>query len=256
MSFIEQIGARARDLGARAKSWVSTERDESGVAIPPGHLIHLVAGTTRSDWYLGSGKVGADTLADTLAKNGANIDDLSAILDFGCGVGRVLRFLPALTRARLYGCDYNPKLIAWCRRNLPMATFQTNNLVGRLAYDDNAFDLAYALSIFTHLTEAQHVFWINELRRVLKPGGYLFVTTHGTFYEPHIPADKMERYRAGELVVTNSEREGTNHCAAFHPEKYVREHLAKGWEIIDFIPQGARGNPSQDAWLLRKPMAG
>jgi hypothetical protein len=28
--------------------------------------------------------------------------------------------------------------------------------------------------------------------------------------------------------------------------------MSGGFEVLDFIPEGARGNPSQDAYLLRK----
>ena len=47
--------------------------------------------------------------------------------------------------------------------------------------------------------------------------------------------------------------EGGNSCAAFHPEAYVRDHLARGWQIVDFHREGARGNPSRTSTLLRKP---
>ncbi len=46
---------------------------------------------------------------------------------------------------------------------------------------------------------------------------------------------------------------GTNLCAAFHPETYVTEVLAPDWRLIDFVPEGARGNPRQDYYLLQKP---
>ena len=56
-------------------------------------------------------------------------------------------------------------------------------------------------------------------------------------------------------VVVASERAGSNACAAFHPETYVRGTLAPaaGLEVVDFVPEGATGNPRQDTYLLRKP---
>jgi len=35
-----------------------------------------------------------------------------------------------------------------------------------------------------------------------------------------------------------------NLCVSFHPEAYVRETLAEGFEIVDVVPEGAKGNPS------------
>jgi hypothetical protein len=33
----------------------------------------------------------------------------------------------------------------------------------------------------------------------------------------------------------------------------VRNFLAKDYAVLDFIPVGAKGNPYQDVFLLRKP---
>src|SRR5262249_34518466 len=173
--------------------------------------------------------------------------------DFGCGVGRVLRHLPTLTGARLAGCDYNNELIDWCRANLCFAEFSTNQAEGRFQYGDGSFDFIYALSVFTHFTEAQHGFWIHELRRVLRPRGYLLLTTHGNHYEHHIPDHLRKSFHDGQLVVLRPDMAGQNVCAAFQPERYVRNELARGWELIDFVERGAAGNPSQDVYLLRNP---
>ena len=54
-------------------------------------------------------------------------------------------------------------------------------------------------------------------------------------------------------MVVKPDRAGENICVAFHPEKYVRDELARGWEFVDFVEQGAAGNPLQDVYLLRKP---
>jgi SAM-dependent methyltransferase len=244
---------RVAQLRARVKKRMTIAYDANGVPIPPEHLSSLVTGGFDTNWFLTSGKRGAESLRDVLSKNGVDIAGFDAILDFGCGVGRVLRHLPMLTGARLFGCDYNRKLIAWCRRNLSFAEFGINQPEARLHYDDRSFDFVYALSIFTHFTEAQHVFWSNELRRVLRPGGYLLLTTHGNYFEQHIPEHLKTRFQNGELVVVRPDRAGQNICAAYQPEKYVRDTLARGWEVIDFVEQGAMGNYPQDVYLLRKP---
>jgi SAM-dependent methyltransferase len=251
--WLQLMRHRVARLRARVTERIRARYDESGVRIPPPHLVFLVSGRHDVEWFLSSGKRGAQSLRDILLRNGVDIAALESILDFGCGAGRVLRHLPALTGARLYGCDYNRKLIAWCRRNLPFAAFSTSKAEERLEYNDRSFDLIYALSVFTHFTQAQHGFWIDELRRVLRPGGYLFLTTHGKYYEDQIPEPLRKRFRDGELVVAEPDRAGQNICAAFHPEKYVRDELARGWEVVDFVEQGAAGNPLQDVYLLRKP---
>jgi hypothetical protein len=93
---------------------------------------------------------------------------------------------------------------------------------------------------------------MNELRRVIREGGHLLITTHGEHYlEEMVPADQ-EQFRRGQLVVVSGDEAGSNRCAVFHPEDYVRTKLAGGFEVVDFIPEGAKGNPMQDAILLRR----
>ena len=254
-AWLQSLRHKAARLRARVAGRIRVAYDENGVRVPPPHLLFLVSGRHDVDWFLCSGKLGARSLRDILLENGVDIAGFASILDFGCGVGRVLRHLPTLTGARLFGCDYNRKLIVWCRANLPFAAFSISRSEERLEYGDRSFDLIYALSVFTHFTETQHRFWIDELRRILRPGGYLFLTTHGKHYEGHIPEHLRARFRDGALVVVKPDRAGRNICAAFHPEKYVRNELARGWELVDFVEQGAAGNPLQDVYLLRKPRA-
>jgi SAM-dependent methyltransferase len=242
-------------LRARVVGRLRVRYDENDVLIPSPYLVWLVTSTFDTDGFLSSGKRFAEAIRDTLMKNGIDIARLESILDFGCGPGRVLRHLPALTGARLFGCDYNKKLVSWCRRNLRFAEFSISETDARLRYNGGSFDFIYALSVFTHFTEAQHTFWIDELRRVLRPGGYLLLTTHGKHYEQEIPAHLRKHFRDGELVVKRPDRAGENICAAFHPEKYVREELARGRDVVDFVEQGPAGNHSQDVYLLRKRRA-
>ena len=56
-----------------------------------------------------------------LARSGVTIERLGAILDFGCGAGRVLRHWKSLEGPALHGTDYNPELVAWCAASLPFA---------------------------------------------------------------------------------------------------------------------------------------
>ena len=71
--------------------------------------------------------------------------------------------------AQVAGSDLSGGAIDWCRGNLPFARFETNGLSPPLAFADASFDLAYALSVLTHLPEAIQHEWMDELRRVVLP---------------------------------------------------------------------------------------
>jgi hypothetical protein len=100
----------------------------TGIPVPPGGLIFTVTGTPDVEWFLDSGRRAAECFRSTLQQIGRPLESFEAVLDFGCGCGRVLRQWRALARPRVFGSDYNPKLVAWARENLPFATVEVNDL--------------------------------------------------------------------------------------------------------------------------------
>lgn len=252
--------------------------------LPPPDKIEAVIGVWDTDLFLESGKETAAVIREALRHQGTNLKEAGPVLDFGCGAGRVLRHF-RLDGAELRGTDYNPDLIRWCEDNLPFAEFRVNPLEGPFGYEDSSLGVVYAWSVFTHLTEAQQLRWMEEIRRVLRPGGLFLFTTQGDRYlehywelykrhlegsgqhellretidkygldylKDHTPLDEeqTQRFRNGELIVLFGEDAGKNKCAAFHPEIYVRKTLARGFAMADFFPGGAGGGSQQDVWLL------
>src|SRR4051812_19347358 len=112
--------------------------------IPPPELICLVAGHYNAAWFLRGGLSASLAIRQTLKKNGVAMEELTAVLDFGCGCGRIMRHWSTLQGPALHGTDYNPLLIDWCRRHLSFASFQTNTLTDVLPYESETFDLIYA----------------------------------------------------------------------------------------------------------------
>jgi O-methyltransferase len=231
--------------------------EEFAQPLPPPHLRALVSGTEDPEVFTELGRRGFESIHDLLVANRVRIPDLGSILDFGCGVGRVLRYWRKWPALRVQGTDINPLLIDWCKENLSFAKFGVNTLAPTLDLPNQSYGLVYALSVFTHLPVESQVPWWRELLRVLKPGGYLYVTLHGLKCLSYLDQEGRTAFLNGDLVVRGSEAEGTNICAAFHPPSYVRESFAKpfGLSLIHFSPGGAAGNPPQDSYLLRKPVA-
>ena len=227
----------------------SRVRPADGLALPPRRLMVRVAGTANGDWFLRSGRAGYDTIAAHVA-----VDESASILDFGCGCGRVLRYWRDHP-GPVAGSDRDDDAVAWCRRNLAFAHVERNGLEPPLPFADGAFDLVYALSVFTHLTEELQTAWRDELRRVLRAGGRLLATTHGRSYLPRLEGTERARFERGELVVRWADLPGSNLCSAYHPEAYIRETLARGFELETLEPEGARGNPTQDVIVLRKELS-
>jgi len=228
-------------------------RSPDGFPIPPAKLIVLVTGSGDTAWYTEGGKVGAKSICGILSDAGISPGDFRSILDFGCGCGRVIRHWQPLTQAHLHGTDCNPKLIEWCSENLPFAQFQSNTLEPRLDYADHQFEFAYALSVLTHTPEHLQQPWMDELRRIVRPGGYLLITTQGDEYFSKLENTERDAYAQGRIVVRYQKAAGTNLCSVYHPESYVRKHLAGNFTWVMARSRGAAGNGKQDMYLLRRP---
>jgi SAM-dependent methyltransferase len=251
---------RARLLGPAFRAYERLQalrsRDEpssdDGLPVPPARLRVRVAWTGDAAWFLESGRRAEQAIRAALARQGTAPEELGALLDFGCGCGRVTRRWLGLRGVDVAGSDTSEEAVEWCRRNLPFARFELNGLAPPLAFDDGSFDLVYALSVFTHLPVELQLDWMRELHRVLRPDGLLLLTTHGAAYADGLTADERSRFERGEIVVRREEVAGTNLCSTFHPEAALRGRLAAGFAFVEHRPEGAEGNPRQDQTLLRK----
>jgi ubiquinone/menaquinone biosynthesis C-methylase UbiE len=151
-----------------------------------------------------------------------------------------------------YGTDYNSKYIEWCSKNIPEVTFKLNNLEPPLPFEDNMFDVIYGISIFTHLSEKMHYAWINELFRVLKEDGILFLTLHGKAFKTKLSKKQLDIFDNGQIVVLSKTKEGHRTYTAYHPVSFVKNLVGIN-RIIEFVEGGTiNGKPQQDIWILKK----
>ncbi len=222
--------------------------------VPPPNLRFMVSGTEELQTFLALGQRAHEALVGAITTSDIAVGQLGRVLDFGCGVGRVTRYWDAYPNLEVVGTDYFPEAIAWSRDNLRFAHFETNELAGPLRFDSGSFGLVYALSVFTHLPVDMQMTWFGELVRVLRPGGLLYFTTHGPHYRPVLDEAQRIAFDAGDIVVTGDDQPGTNHCAAFHPPDYVTNVLVRRFDLtlLQSERRGAKGNPEQDSYLLRK----
>jgi SAM-dependent methyltransferase len=223
-----------------------------GLPLPPPELMVRVAGTGDAAWFVESGRLAEESIRAALGRAGAPIGSLDAILDFGCGCGRVLRRWHGLD-ARVCGSDLSGPAVEWCRTHLPFVEVGVNGIEPPLTYCDASFDVVYALSVLTHLPVETQLAWRDELGRVLRPGGHLLLTLAGDAYGEKLSGKERRVYADGGCVVKRAEVAGSNLCFAIHPPAFVRGRLADGWELVEHVPRGALGNPEQDLVVLRKP---
>jgi SAM-dependent methyltransferase len=248
-AYLASRGPRSAEPGEAAAAW----------PIPPARLRVKVSWTADLAFFLDSGRGQADFIRGLAARQGDPVKEMGAILDFGCGCGRVARWWSDLDGVELHGSDHDPELVDWCSRNLPFLRAGVNELSPPLPYEEGRFDLIYALSVFTHLSADLERRWLAELVRALKPGGLLFFTTMGTGYLDQLAPDERAAFERGHPVTRFEDVAGTNLCSAYHPPSYVERRMLDGLELVASVLPG-RGDESapglsQDSYLVRKPPA-
>lgn len=223
------------------------------VKLPPDYLIYESFQINYQKYYTES----IDTAKWLTAYFQKHIDLTNKrILDWGCGPGRIIRHLPNVigNGCEYFGTDYNQKSIDWCTKNLERIQFNKNSLTAHLPYDDNFIDVIYGISIFTHLSEELHYNWYNELYRILKPNGIMFLTTQGDNFKVKLTDLELKKYNDNQLIVRGNVKEGHRTFSAFQPRRFMQK-LFTNVEILEHIestPENKKWLP-QDIWIIKKP---
>jgi SAM-dependent methyltransferase len=225
---------------------------EHTTPIPPSQLIFSATGTRDVDWFLSSGRATAAALRGALSSVGRPLESFERVFELGCGCGRVLRQWINVDGPEFFASDYNWQGVKWGREHFGHVTFAENDIRPPLPYEAGAFDLVYAISVFTHLPEPLQTPWLLELRRVLRPSGILIVTLSGQGDLARVTPREQERFQNGELVVISPEYAGTNLCGVYHPESFVRREWGSEFRVLRFFPEGALGSPRQDLYVLER----
>ncbi len=151
-------------------------------------MLHVGAETVENFFVV------ADAWAQTLC---ARINTGDRVLDLGCGCGRTARLLVNDGRIAAYlGLDVVEPFVAWCTRHITAAhpRFEFAHLDvatprynpegtmpatgASLPVPDDAFDLVFAASLYTHLRPDGARRYLEETARVLRSGGTAVVSFH------------------------------------------------------------------------------
>lgn len=104
------------------------------------------------------------------------------ILDFGSGVGTSVpwfrRYFPDCT---LTCADVSRRSLDVAAARFPGAAEFVHFDGDALPFADASFDVAFAACVFHHIPAALHAPLLAELRRVLAPGGRLFLFEHNPY---------------------------------------------------------------------------
>jgi SAM-dependent methyltransferase len=156
------------------------------------------------------------------------------VLDFGSGWGRTLgHFAEEAQDAEFWGVDVDAACIERLQRELcpPMHAA----LIAPdppLAFEDASFDLAWSISVFTHLTD-NSLAWLLELHRVLKPGGLLIATFMGRSHAELFTGEPWDEDRVGMLVMRHAQSFEDGGPMVLMSDWWMREHWGRAFEVVD-----------------------
>lgn len=112
----------------------------------------------------------AESLKILMKDNG-----LKKVLDVGCGTGKLVQYLNE-NGFDAYGCDSEDVAVNLAkkinRRNAISIASATH-----LPFPNTSFDLITGISLIEHLSKSESIDFLKEVRRVLKPNGFIFVVT-------------------------------------------------------------------------------
>lgn len=180
---------------------------EAKPAIPDAQIDWLMQSVLKNRFlpspdpnsvFVGDGDyraVGAEFLGHFIRKGGLRPD--ARVLDIGSGIGRMAVPLTQYldpAKARYSGIDPVAGGVNWCRQNItsrypnfefrhidiahdlynPKGAVSGLNLV--LPFADKSFDFIIMTSVVTHLTSDEVKTYLDQISRVLVPGGKLFMT--------------------------------------------------------------------------------
>ena len=139
-----RVAARTTDCVVFSLRW-PTDADfrntgvSDGFALPPPELMQLTVAYDNSEIFFRSGQQGAEWIESILDEHGIQVVSLKAMLDYGCGCGRIIRHWGRYPEVHVVGVDYNPRLTDWCRTHLRFADFETP-LAANLAFESEYFE--------------------------------------------------------------------------------------------------------------------
>lgn len=150
--------------------------------------------------------------------------DGRAVLDFGCGYGRIARlFYYFVDPSRFHGVDpWDESIRACAEAGLTENFFLSDYLPDDLPTGAARFDLIYAFSVFTHLSERATRTSIGTLLDKLNPDGVLVITIRPIEYW------QVDRHVA---------HTGDGKC-----DELTRLHRERGFAFLPHVRQAVDGD--------------
>ena len=140
------------------------------------------------------------------------LDRQSEILDIGFGYPFLANFVGQ--EYDIYGIDNEPEFL----RNLDETHYRQGNIEEQIPFEDNKFDCVVMLELIEHLANVNRAY--EEIRKVLKPGGVVLISTPNYSLLPGL------LWKAIESTYFRMFAKGYSKIEEHHTNKYSKHRLS------------------------------
>uniref|UniRef100_A0A7C3UAZ6 Class I SAM-dependent methyltransferase n=1 Tax=Geoglobus ahangari TaxID=113653 RepID=A0A7C3UAZ6_9EURY len=131
------------------------------------------------------------------------IEPDSIVLDLGCGIGRIEKFLAPFCK-EIHGVDVSGRMIKLAKKRVKEGNVFFHKTNGRdlSIFSDNKFDFVFSLLVLQHLAKEDAFYYLLEIHRVLKPGGKAYLQFPNILHEDNLREfiDYAKKYRVRSVA--------------------------------------------------------
>jgi len=155
-----------------------------------------------------------------------------SVLDVGCGDGRLVSGLPK--GVSYYGFDFSKTLLAQAKLTYPKHKFEYGDAVDPAVWDKlPKFEAVFCVAVIHHLPERKHqLYLLREMKKHVKPGGLLFITTWNLWQERMIQKGiERDKLITGSVVEMSFNKTPGRYVVAMDLPYLVQLMSEAGWSV-------------------------
>jgi len=202
--------------------------------------------------YMEDGELTAHEILDSVKEY---LPANPSILDWGCGPARITRHLKKFfPHAAVSGSDTNTNTITWNHAHIDGVDFVLQTHEPPLPFTNGQFHLIIGFSVLTHIPASAQQNWLNELYRILQPGGIIWFTTHGHHFIQQLSAGRQQQTREQGIYNTDYPVTGHRMMSTYHQPEVFKQLLEEKFELIAHYDGASHPGKAgrQDLWIVRR----
>jgi len=163
-----------------------------------------------------------DYIANTTKKY---IEPGGVILEGGCGVGQEVQKLKNIGYKPI-GVDYAKRTVKTVNKYKPELDVRLGD-VTKLSFEDNYFDAYWSFGVIEHFYEGYGSI-LSEMSRVVKKGGYLFVTF------PHMSVIRRRKAKKSKYPLWKNNKNDIDNFYQFalDEDTVLKDLIPQGFELV------------------------